>query len=36
LVFLYDDAGQRHIAEIGGPIVPTFTEIGAKVAADDR
>jgi len=32
LVFLYDDAGQRHIAEIGGPIVPSFTEIGAKVA----
>jgi methane/ammonia monooxygenase subunit B len=36
LVFLYDDAGQRHIAEIGGPIVPTFTDIAAKVAADDR
>jgi len=35
LVFLYDDAGQRHIAEIGGPIVPTFTELGAKVAAGE-
>lgn len=32
LVFLFDDTGARHIAEIGGPIVPTFTEIGAKVA----
>jgi methane/ammonia monooxygenase subunit B len=36
LVFLYDDAGQRHIAEIGGPIVPTFTALGSKVATDNR
>jgi methane/ammonia monooxygenase subunit B len=35
LVFVYDDAGQRHIAEIGGPIVPTFTDIVAKVAVGD-
>ncbi|MGY3619280.1 methane monooxygenase/ammonia monooxygenase subunit B [Bradyrhizobium sp. USDA 10063] len=36
LIFLYDDAGQRHIAEIGGPIVPTFTELGASVAVDEE
>lgn len=24
LLFFYDDAGQRHIAEVGGPIVPEF------------
>jgi methane/ammonia monooxygenase subunit B len=31
LLFLYDDAGGRHMAEVGGPVLPVFRE--AKVAA---
>jgi len=27
LVFFYNDKGERRISEIGGPIVPTFTEL---------
>jgi len=29
LMFFYNDKGERRIAEIGGPIVPTFTELSA-------
>lgn len=29
LLFLYTDDGERHIAEIGGPILPVFTQLPA-------
>jgi len=29
LMFFYNDKGERRIAQIGGPIVPTFTELSA-------
>lgn len=27
LLFFFDDTGQRHIAEVGGPILPVFTDL---------
>jgi methane/ammonia monooxygenase subunit B len=34
LLFVFDDTGKRYITEIGGPVVPVFTDLKTRVAAN--